>query len=116
MKLDKSPLPGSTGLLVLSLLSTGDKYGYEMIAALEARSDHTFSLKEGTLYPVLHALERDGAVTAYEKTAPSGRARRYYHITRQGIRLLVDKKAEWRAFRHLVDAILAEGEAAPSPV
>ncbi len=43
-------LSGSTTLLVLSLLSSGDKYGYEMIAELEARSDHTFTLKEGTLY------------------------------------------------------------------
>ena len=57
MKTDKSLLSGSTTLLVLSLLSTGDKYGYEMIAELDARSDHTFTLKEGTRYPILHSLE-----------------------------------------------------------
>ncbi|WP_368243524.1 helix-turn-helix transcriptional regulator, partial [Flavonifractor plautii] len=50
-KADKNLLSGSTTLLVLSLLSSRDKYGYEMIAELEARSDHTFTLKEGTLYP-----------------------------------------------------------------
>ena len=61
-KADKNLLSGSTTLLVLSLLSSGDKYGYEMIAELEARSDHTFTLKEGTLYPILHTLEKDGAV------------------------------------------------------
>ena len=58
-KADKNLLSGSTTLLVLSLLSSGDKYGYEMIAELEARSDHTFTLKEGTLYPILHTLEKE---------------------------------------------------------
>ncbi len=66
-KADKNLLSGSTTLLVLSLLSSGDKYGYEMIAELEARSDHTFTLKEGTLYPILHTLEKDGAVKSYER-------------------------------------------------
>lgn len=42
-----------------------------MIAELEARSDHTFTLKEGTLYPILHTLEKDGAVKSYEKEAPT---------------------------------------------
>lgn len=83
-KADKNLLSGSTTLLVLSLLSSGDKYGYEMIAELEARSDHTFTLKEGTLYPILHTLEKDGAVKSYEKEAPTGRMRKYYRITRQG--------------------------------
>ena len=49
MKADKSLLNGSATLLVLSLLSAGDKYGYQMIAELEEQSDHTFSMKEGTL-------------------------------------------------------------------
>ena len=94
-KADKNLLSGSTTLLVLSLLSSGDKYGYEMIAELEARSDHTFTLKEGTLYPILHTLEKDGAVKSYEKEAPTGRMRKYYRITRKGLRLLDEKKEEW---------------------
>ena len=44
MKADKNLLSGSTTLLVLSLLATGDKYGFEMIADLDARSDHTLTL------------------------------------------------------------------------
>ena len=47
-------------LLVLSLLAGEDMYGYQMIVELARRSDHTFEMKEGTLYPVLHGLERDG--------------------------------------------------------
>lgn len=116
MAADKSLLSGSTSLLVLSLLATGDKYGYEMINILESRSDKTFTLKEGTLYPILHSLEQAGAVKAYDKEAPSGRNRRYYHITKKGGRLLSDKRAEWKAFTSMVNAIVAEGESALQPV
>lgn len=112
MKADKNLLAGSTTLLVLSLLAPGDKYGYEMIAALEAKSDHTFTLKEGTLYPILHALEKSGAVDCYAKQAPSGRTRKYYHITRKGVRLLGEKKEEWHHFSRLVDAIVAGADPA----
>lgn len=61
-------------------------YGYQMIVELARRSDHTFEMKEGTLYPVLHGLERDGAVEAYQQEAPTGRMRKYYHLTRRGAR------------------------------
>ena len=67
MKIEKSLLSGSTPLLVLSLLKDGDKYGYEMIEELAKRSDDTFQLKEGTLYPLLHTLEKEKFVTSYTK-------------------------------------------------
>ena len=110
-KESRNLLAGSTTLLVLSLLAGGDKYGYEMIAALEAKSDHTFTMKEGTLYPILHGLEKEGAVRAYEKEAASGRMRRYYQITDRGRGLLKEKKEEWTAFSRLVNAIVAEAPA-----
>ena len=50
MKIDKSLMTGSTTLLVLSLLAREEMYGYQMITELARRSDHTFELKEGTLY------------------------------------------------------------------
>ena len=107
MKADKNLLSGSTTLLVLSLLSTGDKYGYEMIAELDERSDHTFTLKEGTLYPILHGLEKEGAVKSYTKEADTGRTRKYYRITRKGLKALEEQKKEWVAFSEKVNAILA---------
>ena len=106
MKADKSLMNGSATLLVLSLLSAGDKYGYQMIAELEEKSDRTFSMKEGTLYPILHTLEKEGAVDSYEKEAPTGRKRKYYHITKKGLRLLDEKKAEWQVFSEKVNAIV----------
>ena len=106
MKIDKSLLSGSTALLVLSLLRESDKYGYQMISDLALRSEQVFELKEGTLYPVLHALEKDGALRAYEKEAPSGRTRRYYSITPKGRQLLEEKKEQWDSFAHAVELIV----------
>ena len=56
---EKTPLSGSTSMLVLALLKEREMYGYEIIEELERRSNHVFKLKEGTLYPILHALEKD---------------------------------------------------------
>ena len=73
-----------TQLLLLKLLSTEDMYGYQIILELARRSSNVFEMKEGTLYPVLHGMEREGYVEAYEKAAPTGRMRKYYHLTRAG--------------------------------
>ena len=107
MKAEKSLLSGSAALLALSLLATGDMYGYQMIAELEARSDHTFQMKEGTLYPILHALEKAKYLSAYQQEAPTGRVRKYYAITPRGRELLSEKKAEWAQFSHGVDQVLS---------
>lgn len=106
MKIEKSLLSGSTPLLVLSLLKNGDMYGYEMIEELARRSDDTFRMKEGTLYPLLHALEKEGLVRSYTKLAPSGRERKYYHLTPAGGQQLKYKEEEWRLFSQKVNAVI----------
>ena len=73
-----------TTLLVLSLLKGQDLYGNQMITELERRSNQTFHMKEGTLYPVLKKLENGGYVTSYEAEA-NGRTRKYYRITAKGL-------------------------------
>lgn len=112
MKIEKSLLSGSTPLLVLSLLKDGDKYGYEMIEQLAQRSDDTFLLKEGTLYPLLHTLEKEGFVRSYTKIAPSGRERKYYRLTPAGDEQLRYKEAEWRLFSEKVNAVIGVHPAA----
>lgn len=106
MKIDKSLISGSTTLLILSLLSREELYGYQMITKLSRRSDHTFELKEGTLYPILHGLEADGLVTVREKAAETGRMRKYYRITKKGLKMLEEKKAEWSFFAEKVNAVI----------
>ncbi len=108
MKIDKSLMSGSTTLLVLSLLSEGEKYGYEMITELAKRSNNTFLLKEGTLYPILHGLEKDKCVESYLHETDSGRQRKYYRITSKGKGLLKEKTEEWRFFTEKVNGVIAQ--------
>lgn len=106
MKIEKSLLSGSTPLLILSLLKDQDMYGYQMVSELARRSDDTFCLKEGTLYPLLHTLEKNGWVTAYARQAPGGRERKYYRLTDEGRAQLRHKEEEWRLFSGKVNAVL----------
>ena len=106
MRIDKSLMSGSTTLLILSLLSGGEMYGYEIISTLAERSDKTFELKEGTLYPLLHTLERDRYVESFEKQSPQGRTRKYYRITPKGRGLLEEKAREWNLFYTKVNQVV----------
>ena len=106
MKLDKGLVAGSSTLLVLSLLEHGDLYGYQMIEELARRYNDVFQMKEGTLYPVLHGLERDGAVEAYQQEAPTGRMRKYYRLTRRGAAVLREEAAAWQTYSGAVNAVL----------
>ena len=95
MEIDKSLVSGSMALLVMKLLEDGDKYGYQMIEELKRRSDDTFHLKAGTLYPLLHGLEEKGLVTSYEREAAAGKPRRYYRLTKDGAAALREKEESW---------------------
>lgn len=106
MKIEKSLLSGSTPMLVLALLKDGDKYGYEMVSELARRSNNTFLLKEGTLYPLLHTLEKNGWIKSYTKTAENGRDRKYYSLTLEGRAHLEYKKQEWALFSEQVNSVL----------
>ena len=105
----KKQTMGHTDLLVLSLLAGEDMYGYQMILELARRSNRAFEMKEGTLYPVLHGLERQGLVEAYLQEAPTGRTRKYYHLTRRGRSALRTEKESWRAYAEAVNAVLRAG-------
>ncbi len=93
-------------MLVLNLLSTSDMYGYQMIKELEKRSDSTFTLKEGTLYPILHGLESQGMIEAYWEDTESARKRKYYSITNSGKKLLMEKQKEWQIYSKAVNKVI----------
>lgn len=82
-------------------------YGYEIMKELGRVSNGDIEVKEGTLYPILHALETEGAVES-EWTSESGeRKRKYYQITKKGRALLKEKTSQWSAFRKTIDQVLA---------
>lgn len=109
MELDKGLVSGSMALLVMKLLEGGDLYGYQMIEELRKRSNDTFRLRAGTLYPLLHGLEEKGCVTAYEQTAENGKNRRYYHLTSQGRKALAQKEEAWNTYAQAVGQVLKGG-------
>ena len=109
MELDKSLVSGSMALLVMKVLESRDMYGYQMIEELKVRSDDTFHLKAGSLYPLLHGLEEKGYVTAYEQEAAAGKPRRYYHLTKQGHAALQEKEDSWNAYSRAVSQVLRGG-------
>ena len=83
-------------------------YGYEMISTLRERSQNVFELKAGSLYPLLHNLEGKNIVASYEKEV-LGKVRKYYHITKEGHALLVQKQEEWNEYvGAVVDVMLLE--------
>ena len=109
MGIDKGWMAGSTAMLLLRLLEERDRYGYQMIEELSRRSNDAFQFQEGTLYPILHGLEKGKYLSGYQQQAPSGRMRKYYRLTRKGRELLAEKKAEWASFLRGVADVLSGG-------
>ncbi len=105
MAIDRSLLSGSTAMLLLRLLEERDMYGYEMIETLEQKSQNVFTLKAGTLYPLLHSLEEKGLLTCYEREA-DGKVRKYYSITREGRKNLKARREEWQEYQRAVVSVL----------
>ena len=106
MKVDQQLLKGTVSILLLRLLSENDMYGYQMIRTLEERSDDVFRFNEGALYPALHALEKKGCIASYWEEGENGKKRKYYHLTRDGGKLLEKKTEEWHLFTQSINRIL----------
>lgn len=105
MKYSKELLKGSTPLLVMSVLKDNDLYGYKIIRELEIRSENVFEMSEGTLYPILHALEKDKFLVSYWEEV-DGRRRKYYHLTEKGLKQFEDKKKEFVSYSNNVVKVL----------
>ena len=98
-------LKGSTETLILSLLAEESMYGYQLVREMDQRSSGYFRLKEGTLYPALHRLERDLLVEGRWEQSPGGQNRRYYHVTPKGLERLESMLREWDLFTNAVNLV-----------
>lgn len=107
MKINKELMKGSTSILILSLLEQKDMYGYQITQELKEKSENIFTLKEGTLYPMLHGLENEAAIESYWQDGDNGKRRKYYRITPSGKSLLTEKKQEWQAYSNAVNRVIA---------
>ena len=92
---------------VLSLLGDGELYGFDLVRRLSDVDGMVVS--EGTIYPLLSRLRREGWVTTRWVESDAGPPRRYYAVTPEGARALTDFTAEWRRFRDAVDSLVPGG-------
>jgi len=106
MNHERELLKGNTDLLLLRLISYQPTYGYKIIKELEAKSNGYFQFKEGTLYPALHRMEKEGLIEGKWRKLPNGLERRYYFITSKGQKALADRLALWQSFSTAVDLIM----------
>lgn len=88
-------LNGVPELLILRLLRDREMYGYELVQAIHEASGKTLTFAEGVIYPVLHALERDGALSTRRQTI-NGRSRVYYSVTQAGSQRFETLADHWR--------------------
>ena len=113
MDIKKELTKGSSALLVLSVLESEDLYGYMIIKRIAEKSEQVFTFKEGTLYPILHSFEQNGYLKSYW-TEAEGRKRKYYHITKKGLKALAETKEEWEAYSNAVEKVIKSRPATAS--
>jgi PadR family transcriptional regulator PadR len=101
---------GSTSILVLQLLQERDMYGYELVKEMAKRSDDRLQMKEGTLYPALHKMEKQGFVEHYWSQQEKGPARKYYRITEEGKAILTERTSEWRQYVQVMNHLIGDSE------
>jgi len=106
MNHERELLKGNTDLLLLRLISYQPTYGYQVIKELESRSNGYFQFKEGTLYPALHRMEKEGLIEGNWRKLSNGLERRYYYITTKGQKVLAERLAVWQNFSTAVDLII----------
>jgi PadR family transcriptional regulator, regulatory protein PadR len=103
---DPDLMRGTLDTILLEVISRRPMYGYEICKAVNTRTQGYFDLREGSLYPALHRLERDGYLKSYWEQTDAGRRRKYYQITDSGSEVLACKRNQWREFAGAIERVL----------
>lgn len=96
--LDPQILRGTLDLILLETLAPGPMYGYQIVKAVNARTGGFFELREGSLYPALHRMEKSRLLKGKWVETDAGRRRKYYEVTPKGAAALNRKRGTWKAF------------------
>ncbi len=106
MTIEGEFLRGAGPVAVLKLLERGEMYGYEIVEALERRTEGVLALGQSTLYPMLYNLEAKGFIAARWDEETASRPRKYYRLTPEGKKRLAEDAKTWR---RLIGAMSALG-------
>lgn len=108
-KYERQMKKGVLDMLVLKLLESEPKYGYQIIQEMKEKSEGTFLLKDGTLYPILYRLEDEGLVIGKWSEAEGRQVpRKYYEITEEGKITLGDIKLVWKRISQGIDKLMED--------
>ena len=102
---------GSARVLILTMLAEKPMYGYQIAKELKRRSHGYFVFKEGTLYPALHGMEKEGILTSEWQVVEKGPSRKYYALTDEGRSVLAASAQEWTTFSRRLLSMLGERNA-----
>jgi PadR family transcriptional regulator PadR len=104
--MDSKLLSGTVEMLILHVVAPAATYGYEITQQVMSKSHGYFELKEGSLYPALHRMERNGLLDSHWVETDSGRRRKYYKVTPAGKKALEKKQEDWQQFSLGVKGVL----------
>lgn len=99
---------GVPQMLILRLLAAKEMYGYELVKAIREATGDSIAPGEGVVYPLLHALEREGCL-ATRRAEHYGRERVYYRLTRKGLKNLQIVESQWRRMAKAVQSVIGGG-------
>ena len=102
MNINKELVGASTGLLILKVLSSRPNYGYEIVKQVNEVADGFFTWQEGTIYPILRKMEKEGLLKSQWEDAENGRKRKYYYVTATGREAIREGTREWNGFYRLI--------------
>ncbi|MGH9160202.1 MAG: PadR family transcriptional regulator [Vicinamibacteraceae bacterium] len=102
---DRELKKGSAELLVLSLVESRPRHGYEIGKLIESRSGGTLRFSAAALYPLLYRLEKRGWIQGTWMEKPSQRRRRYYRLTPSGRKMLAAQRDEWQVFVSAINRV-----------
>lgn len=105
MALSKDLIAASATPLILSILSHGDSYGYDIIQKVRELSGGEMQWADGMLYPILHRLEKKGFVASYWGKAENGRKRKYYRLRESGKEELNTQRKNWYNLHELLQRL-----------
>ena len=106
MRANKELIGASTRLLVLAALTREASYGYQIVKNVNESANGVFTWSEGTIYPILHKLEKDRQVRSHWQEAVNGRERKYYYITAKGRAALSLDVEEWKCVHALILSVM----------
>lgn len=114
MDVNKDLVAASATPLILSILAEQESYGYAILKRVEELSGGHLQWTDGMLYPVLHRIERFGYVRARWGRSESGRRRKYYRITDEGLAQLQAHQQQWRVVTETLRNVWLETSTVPS--